>query len=173
MTSRARQLLLATAGLLAAHLPGAVPAHVAPAPSPVPLTRQIDALLKRRLRPEPLPLDLPNPFALPGPTRRDATFSSASEPVGVVTPPAPTNPDIEARVATNAEVLAECAARLKVGGIMRVQGRVQLVINDVPRKEGDTIIVPWGSNKISLTLVSILAEQVVVRYNDAELALRF
>jgi hypothetical protein len=173
MTFRARPLLLIAAGVLAAHLPGAVPASVAPAPQPVPIARQIDALLKRRLRPEPLPLDLPNPFALPGPGRRDPTPAPALEPIGLLTPPAQANPDVEARVATNAEVLAECAARLKVGGIMRVQGRAQLVINDVPRKEGDAIIVPWGSSKIQLTLVSILPEQVVVRYHDAELALRF
>jgi hypothetical protein len=171
---RVRHLSFPLAGaLVALGVFAAVPIQVAPAP--ITLTQQIDALLKRRLRPEPLPLDLPNPFALPGNGggRRDAAIQALNEPAGAATNPPRTNPNEEARVATSAEVLAESAARLRFGGIMRVQGRVQLVINDVPRKEGDTIVVPWNNTRISLQIVSILADQVVLRYNEADYMLRF
>lgn len=158
--------LSVTAGVFAAAAPPAKKAE----PAPIPIAQQIDALLKRRLRPEPLPLDLPNPFALPGSNGRREGQPALVEPV---TAPRVANPNEEARVATNADILAECASKLRIGGVMRVQGRAQLVINDAPRREGDSLIVSWNNTKVSLLVVQILADQVVLRYNDADISLRF
>lgn len=169
--SRLACLLLLLAGALPRFAGAATPTKSAPAtPPPIPIAQQIDALLKRRLRPEPLPVDLPNPFALPtSNVRREGAIATPAE----APPPLRANPNEEARVATNADILAECAARLRIGGIMRVQGRAQLVINDAPRREGDSIVVTWNNTKISLLVVQIFPDYIVLRYNDADLSVRF
>ncbi|HEY1110471.1 MAG TPA: hypothetical protein VGE76_17610, partial [Opitutaceae bacterium] len=64
MISTRLGLLLATLALVTADGTSALAADAA---SPV-IARQIDELLKHRLRPEPLPIDLPNPFATTGAT---------------------------------------------------------------------------------------------------------
>lgn len=129
----------------------------AAAPAPVSLEHQIDVLLKRRLKPEPLPLDLPNPFVLK--SRRDASPARMAE----VAPPVP-----EARPISTAEVLADCVSHLRIGGIIRMKDQMQIVINDIPRKEGDPINVLWNNTQIQIRLLRLAPDQVVLRYLGSE-----
>lgn len=153
----------------------AASAFAADAASPV-IARQIDELLKHRLRPEPLPLDLPNPFATQGATIQ------RSRPTTVLESPTPRNgnndepstpADREAERATHAQILADCASRLRVGGTIRLKDQSQIVINDTPRKPGDLLIVPYQTTRIPIEIVRLLPDRVILRYLDAEIAVKF
>src|SRR5262245_21462409 len=126
MNRRAPTLyLLSAAALLAATAPAAKSSRTAPAPEPrVSIGQHIDALLRTRLRPHPLPLDPPNPFALPGAARRDNNPSaqSTTEPPALASDG---NRPNAARAATSAEILADCASRLRIGGLLRFNDQVQ------------------------------------------------
>ncbi len=168
MKTAPRYFLLLLALPFAAVLPGA-PRVASP---PMPIAKQIDALLKNRLRPEPLPIDPPNPFVLPN-SRRDTPSITPGDAAANASGGARANPNEVARPATAGEILADCAAHLRIGGLMRTKDQVQLVINDLPRKEGDVMTVPWNGTRIQITIAVILPEQVILRYNDARLAVRF
>jgi len=168
--NRPRPLSLVLLAALAATLSAETAIRIAwPA---IPIAHEIDVLLKNRRRPEPLPLDLPNPFILPG-AARDNTLTAAVEPGEALPPGAHAIPNEVARPPTSAEILADCVSRLRIGGLMRTKDHVQLVINDLPRKEGDVMTLPWGTARIQIAIVQILPDQVVLRYNDADLAVRF
>lgn len=167
--------------VLVAAILGAAPATKPPPPAgPSPaIVRQIDALLKHRLQPEPLPLDPPNPFVVTGGGIRDSVVeggrvrpSLAVEnlPAGAT---ANANPDREAVPANNADILAACAGKLRVGGMIRLKDQIQIVIDNAARKEGDFLTVQWGGAPVHLRIVRILSDQFVLRYQDAELTLRF
>lgn len=175
MTVRLSQFRCARAALIVVAL---LASPVAPAgtPSPSPaITQQIDALLKHRLRPEPLPVELPNPFVVTAGGIRDAVTdpvrgrSNAFAEAGA----AAANPDREAVAPTNVDVLAACASRLRIGGVIRIKDQLQIVVNDTPRKEGDFITVPWSGASVHLRIVKLLPEQLTLRYLDAELTVRY
>ncbi|HEY1108096.1 MAG TPA: hypothetical protein VGE76_05680, partial [Opitutaceae bacterium] len=79
----------------------------------------------------------------------------------------------EAARASHAEILADCASRLRVGGTIRLKDQVQIVINDTPRKQGDLLIVPYQSTRIPIEITRLLADRVILRYLDAEIAVKF
>jgi hypothetical protein len=129
--------------------------------------QRIDNLLKLRLKPEPLPVTLPNPFQVVGgtATRTDAEENAESP---TVTPPAEdTAPD------SNADALARYAAKLKIGGLIRINGQPQLIINDAPRKEGDFIIVEHKESVTYLQIMKILPGALTIRLNEATLTVKF
>ncbi len=148
----------------------AVPAATPPASPPPPLTaaQQIDRLLHRRLKPEPLPLDLPNPFVMSAKELKDSII--ASSPAG-----ADTADDAHeiARPLSNAEVLSDGISRLRFAGIIRLKDQIQVVINDQPRKEGDTLKVPWNNTQILIRVQRISSNDVILRYLDVEATVRF
>lgn len=133
--------------------------------------QRIDALLKQRLNPEPLPVDLPNPFLMSSGGNRDLAEgarddtdkNSNSAPASL-----PAVPD-----QSSAFVLAECAARLKIGGIAIVNGQTQIAINNVLRKEGDIIMTEWNNSLVQLVVVRFLAGKIVLRFQDTETTLKF
>lgn len=171
---RSREMLILAAGLLAA----AAGYSAAPASSSAPTIQQrIDALLKHRTRPEPLPVDPPNPFVSRG-IRESVMASSAPKATVSVeslanVAPAGTNPSPEFLAASSADVLAACAVRLKIGGVIRLRDQTQVVINDIPRKEGDFIAAVWSNSVVQLRLVRVVPGELVLRFEDAVITLKF
>ncbi|MES2693527.1 MAG: hypothetical protein V4773_08645 [Verrucomicrobiota bacterium] len=147
------------------------PAIAADTASPA-ITRQIDALLKHRLRPEPLPLDLPNPFVLTGVTTTQRARPTVVEN-GARIEDAAASPNREATQVNHSEILADCAARLRIGGTIRLKDHVQIVINDTPRKEGDFLYVPYQATRIPMEIVRIMNDRIVLRYMGAEISVKF
>jgi hypothetical protein len=141
------------------------------------LRAQIDALLKARQWPEPLPIDPPNPFvvihdnarSLSG--RSPSTTKAGEEPraaLGVVT-----STGEYLTPATAAEILGNAASRLKLGGVIQLKDEMQIVVNDLPRREGDFITVKWNNVSYSLRVVRVQPGMLVLRYEGAEMTLRF
>lgn len=165
------------AGLLAATGVSDVRAAATPATPPPTIQQQIDALLKHRIRPEPLPVDPPNPFVLTTKGIREtvATDTSAKpatpEPAG--TSAGGVNQPTEFLNASNADVLAAVAVRLKIGGMMRINDQVKLMINDASRKEGDFITTIWNNATVHVRIVKILPGQLILRLEDAEVTLKY
>lgn len=170
------RMLYVAAGLLLAAMLCLPPAEAAQ-PSAV-IQRQIDALLKSRLRPEPLPVDPPNPFRVisgrapdRAGDRAGSTFTVKPEDDARANRPA-LDPAGELAAASSAEVLTSCAAQLKIGGIM-LKGQIHVVINNVPRREGDAITAHWNNSTVTLRVVRIEPGLVVLRLGDAEISRRF
>ncbi len=148
-------------------------------PSPT-VQQRIDALLKHRLKPEPLPVTPPNPFQTQG-TARLSTDELASKPAVADEGPTPaTGPGTsdptqprETPGASHSEVLIGCAQRLKLGGIIVLKEQIQIVVNGVPRKEGDMIAADWNNTIVYLRIARLLPGHMVLRYGDAEATMKF
>ena len=158
--------------LVTAALTGALfAAPVAPTPEQSARIRlQVDALLKGRLQPVPLPLDPPNPFipVAASPGIAPATAAPVA-PVAANPASAPVaDPAVE-----DAELLARYASRLHITGLIRVKGQVHVIINDTPWKEGDFIIVSRDPGVVQLQVARIQPGQLTLKLEDAELVLRF
>jgi hypothetical protein len=149
-----------------------------PTPSPT-FQQRIDALLKQRLRPEPLPIDPPNPFQLITGGVRDVSLEGAAVKPATKPSSEPNGDQVAAYTsgdvggASSAEVLAGCVARLKIGGMIRIRDQIQIVVNDIPRKEGDVIVVDWNKSSIHLRVVNIQPSQLTLRYGDADVILKY
>lgn len=169
--------------LAAAFLPA--PARGAAA-SPM-LRAQIDALLKARQWPEPLPIDPPSPFVVINDSARNLLAATPGRPpvasasAGVRTgdEPRPADsirtpaPAADAVQLTAAEILGNTAARLKLGGVMQLKDQMQIVVNDLPRREGDFVTVLWNNATYGLRIVRVQPGLLVLRYEGAEMTLRF
>ncbi|HEY4301007.1 MAG TPA: hypothetical protein VGM73_09050 [Candidatus Didemnitutus sp.] len=154
--------LLLMASVLVAAAPAAKPADVA-----LRLRQRIDTLLLRRNKPDALPVKLPNPFAVVTGGVMRSDDSDDDTPVdGVKTPEA-------APVDTNAEALARNIAKLRFGGMVTVKGVLQIVINDVPRKDGDVIVLDRNNAMTYLQVVHIGKNELTLRLNDATQTIRF
>lgn len=141
------------------------------------IRQRIDALLKRRQQPMPLPVDPPNPFAVAAAVSigltpvRESTEAGGNEsamPAVVVG-----NPDDEIGSANTAELLARFASRLRITGMIRTKDQVHVIINDSPWKEGDYMIFNQGARIIRLQVMRIVPGQLTLRLEEAELVLRF
>jgi hypothetical protein len=139
------------------------------------IRQRIEALLKRRQKPEALPVDPPNPFSLtavgtasPVPSR-DAPGAVAAEPPAAATG----TPGGEAELSNPTELLARFASRLRITGVIRLKDQVHVIINDSPWKEGDYLIVNQGARIIRLQVARIQPGQLTLRLEEAELVLRF
>lgn len=169
MKLRPRFLLTLVAGAL---LAGDVrPASVPSAERSEQLRRKVENLLGPRRRREALPLDPPNPFSLAsggiavaaggdGPGRAGSGNQVDDTPPGD-------------RGASSAEILARVASRLRIGGLIRLKDHMQIVINDSPWREGDSILVEREPRPIQVQVIRIQAGQLTLRLDEAELVLRF
>lgn len=165
------------AGLVLAMACGGSSARGAAA-SPV-LRAQIDAILKARQWPEPLPVDPPNPFVVVHDGTR-GLLASTSRTAAPAKPGDERIPaegvrtaTVETSTASAAEILGNTAGRLKLGGLMQLKDQLQIVVNDVPRREGDSIMVTWNNATYALRVVRVQPGMLVLRYEGAEITLRF
>lgn len=169
MTAR----LLCIATLCAASLGSAFATAPATPPSPK-LQQRIDALLKRRLKPEALPVTVANPFQANGGAIRSASAESgdaSADANGVSALGAdPTN---AALAPTSSEILTTVASRMKIGGLIVLKDRLQAVINGSPRREGDLVAADWNGSLIYAKIARLSAGEIVLRYLDAEVTLKF
>lgn len=156
------------------------------AASPV-LRAQIDALLKARQWPEPMPIDPPSPFVVindsarnllaastgrsPAPTSSSVARSGdEARPADFIRTPAPAADAVQLSAA---EILGNTAARLKLGGVMQLKDQMQIVVNDLPRREGDFVTVLWNNATYALRIIRVQPGLLVLRYEGAEMTLRF
>jgi hypothetical protein len=77
------------------------------------------------------------------------------------------------RPVANADVLADAISRMHFGGVIRMKDQVQILINDAPRREGDTFKMPWNNTQIVIRVQRISPGDVVLRYLDIEATVRF
>jgi hypothetical protein len=153
-------LFLAAAGVRAADEP---PAKI------LPLAERIQSLLGPHLRPTPLPVTLPNPFAL---TRGSVeVVATAAAVTAAPTEPTakPVDPD---NPAVDIETLARCILRLRIGGTIEVGGITQLVVNQAPYREGDLISVNDRGATVQLLLVQLNSSEITFRLRDATQVVR-
>ena len=164
MNTRLRRSLLLS--LVLGSLAWAAPAAPSPwtAERSAQMRRQVDDLLGSRRRPAALPADPPNPFSgvaggivLPTPGERARPILPASARPGE----------------ESAETLARAASRLRIGGIIRMRDYVQIVINDTPWREGESILVEREPRPVRVQIVRIQPGQLTLRLDDAEMTLRF
>ena len=139
------------------------------------MRQRIDALLKPRRSPVPMPLEPPNPFVqttAPGVSgaASGANALAGGNPNPALERPAPVRDDANA---TSTELLARFASRLKITGLIRLKDQVHVIINDSPWREGDFIIVDRGARIIQLQVVRIQPGLLTLRLDEAELVLRF
>lgn len=164
----------------------AAPAEAAPAPGkPAPkksadrferTQEHIDALIKNRLKPDPLPAVLPNPFQLSEafPLTENSRTPGGAADHGVEPAPHETKPPVDAPPnGSNAEMLAYYAATLRISGTVELNGRPQLVINQSPYKEGDLILLHNKDTNIYLRVVHIAPGELTLGYKDVEQVLKF
>lgn len=155
MTPRARlHCLVAGLALLAL-----VPVHAA-APERAAQTRaRIEALIGRRVNPQPLPEALPNPFQ----TGSDRPGGGPAQPAGPAGPGVPVEDDLS--------ILARYAATLRISGVVEIGGRSQLVINGTPFKEGDLVKVLRTEPPEYLKLIGISRNEITLGFRAAVLIL--
>ncbi len=86
---------------------------------------------------------------------------------GVVSgpPPAPVNPEMQ--------LLQQAASALKVAGVIQINNRDHLIINQAPYKEGDVIIGRAKGQPIYLRLKAISRFTFTLTYNESELAVKY
>lgn len=173
--------LFFAAGLLLA----AAPAVAASAPAGPALKKavdrfdrtkaRIDALLRNRLQPEPLPASLPNPFLLTEAFSLTEVSRTPGDPPDHGAEPAgpETKTPVEAAPpGSDAELLAFYATTLKISGTVQVNGRLQLVINQSSYKEGDLILLHKKDATIYLKVVRIAPGELTLGYNGVEQVLK-
>ena len=162
-------LLTGTLAILAGVLSAA---PVAPTPADSIKVRQhVDALLKLRRKPEALPVDPPNPFAVLTAPGTSAPRESNSAPADAGSMAPAMREDLAA--ASSTELLARFASRLRITGLIRLKDQVHVIINDSPWREGDLIIVNREPRLVQLRVVKIQPGLLTLRLDDAELVLRF
>jgi hypothetical protein len=160
--SLAASLWLAVAPLSAADAPGKASR----------ITDRIDALFRQRLRPVPLPVDLPNPFlVVSGATSRRPDEAG---PGGDATPGATNRAKSadEVQPGTDAETLARYAAKLKIGGTIVVSGVTQLVVNQSPYKEGDYIFLDSKEALMYVQIIRLTSSELTLGFKEAKQVIR-
>ena len=146
----------------------AAKAAVAPAPPPLsPRFQQvrdrIDALFRHRSETPPAPDPRKNPFRPAGaaPVALAAPGSAASSQL----PPVEPN--------TDAQLLQQGAATLKVAGTIQIGGLAHLIINQVPYKEGEIINTRVRGQPVYLRLKNISRYSYTLSLNAAELSVKY
>lgn len=166
-------LSLATALPLAARADPALPAATRAALQSQHLKESIDALFKHRLKPDPLPVILPNPFlVVSGSINSRRADGSETDPTTEGGPEghasaSATKPGAETPPGSDAEALARYVASLKIGGTLRINGQLQLIINQSPRKEGDLIFLDNKNAVTFLRIIRLTPVELVLGFNDA------
>ncbi len=155
--------LLTAALSLAAVIAGGAPARTGkPAPKNAPnfqrTKSRIDALLSPRLKPEPLPETVPNPFQL---AELPPATNGDSKPVE------------KTPVSSDEEMLLYYGASLKISGMVRINDQVHLVINQAPYKTGDTLSLKTKDGTVKLHVLGISPGELSLGLNDAVQIVRF
>jgi hypothetical protein len=176
MNAKLRRLLLAVAAATAAPAATAAePASADPAVANAPKTialplaprfktvrERIDALFAHRRETPPPPDPKHNPFRLPGALVGNPAVAAAAR-----------DSSPEASPDTDAALLRQAAATLKISGTFEVGGRSHLVINGRPYKQGDVIQTQLRGDPVYLRVRTIADRTVTLGLNTAELALKF
>ena len=149
--------------------PAAKPGEAPKVTDPFEPTRlKIDQLLKSRLNPEPLPATLPNPFTLPNvaPT----ALSDDGEVTVSAGQPAPVAAGLEP--GSDADLLAQFAATLKISGMVERNGQRNFIINQLYYKEGDVILMNKKDPKSAVKIVHVAPGELILGYNDVTQTIR-
>jgi hypothetical protein len=155
---------------------GPIAGAVAPAPTAAEsaaVRERIDALLKRRLTPSPLPVDPPNPFVVLNAPGVVAAETPGAGPGKSVAPEAAPLLDADDDPISGAAALARYASRLRIAGLIRIKDQVHIIINDSAWREGDLLIVERNPRLVQLQVARIQPGQLTLRLGDAELVMRF
>ena len=149
-----RPLLLVLLLVLAA---AAARANEPRRPDPFERTRlQIDRLLAHRITPPPFDPSRNNPFAL-------------GAPVSAL----PTQPDEPPPAETAESLLRLLAPRLKITGYFAREGLSFAVVDGVPRRRGDFIIISHQGRPVNLQIKEVEPGSIILALGDAEYVLRF
>lgn len=119
---------------------------------------RIDALLNPRLKPEPLPEIVPNPFQL------------AELPAANTGDPKPVD---KAPVSSDEEMLLYYGASLKISGVVRINDQTHLVINQAPYKVGDLVNLKTKDGNVKLRVLGISPGELTLGLNDAVQIVKF
>lgn len=122
---------------------------------------RIDALLARRLQPEPLPSAIANPFLFSGSIPDDSESTTTSTIKTVVL------------LSGDDEILAHYATTLKISGQMMIGGQAHLIINATPYKEGGQILVRDKGDTYYLKVLHIAPNLLTLGLNDATIDVPF
>lgn len=123
--------------------------------------QQIEQLFGPRDNPPPFEPARFNPFLLgPVPGAVPETPDQGE--------PAPAKP-----ASSDDTVLRQLAGQIKVAGFFRRGDKTLLVINGVPRGEGDVVLVPFEGGNATLRIKSVTTGWFVLAYRAAELPVRY
>ena len=144
------------------------------------IKERIDSLFKHRLKPEPLPVILPNPFLVIGGVmdtgRIEEGESSPRVEPGENVPDRATTPEAatpeEAPVSDEASVLARHILSLKIGGTVQLNGQLRIIINQAPRKEGDLIFMDKKDSVTYLKVIRVTPFELTLGFNEAVQTIR-
>lgn len=162
--------LLLTAGTLAGATPSPRNPRAKPANQFERTKERIDALLKRRLNPDPLPANLANPFQLPAGTVV-AELRDGNPPD--LPPDRKGGPTDLLPPDSDGEALARYAASLKITGTVKVDGQVHLIINQAPYKVGELLPLIFPSGTVYLQIIRIAPAELTVGLNQAVQSVKF
>lgn len=124
---------------------------------------QIKALLDHRTNPKPMLIGGYNPF-LAG-----AVTAPVEAPVR-----APEKAEPEAAVPqTDAALLEELVAGIRISGTVERDKRLLIIVNQQPRRQGDSIIVTHNGEMVNIQVKSIQPNNVVFGLREAEVSLKF
>lgn len=142
--------------------PGAKPGDAKVTDPFEPTRLKIDQLMKARITPEPMPATLPNPFTLPNvaPT----ALNDDGEVTVSVGQAAPVAAGLEP--GSDADILAQFAASLKISGMVERNGQRNFIINQLYYKEGDVILMDKKDPKSAVKIVRVAPGELVLGYND-------
>ena len=120
----------------------------------------IEVLVGRRLKPEPLPTSMPNPFYR---GVEPTELAAQAEPTPEAVPEAP---DI-----TDADTLARIAPTLRFSGYVIRNQQPYVAINSIVCKVGDVVPIPGPAATIFIQVRAITSSQITVGLNDAEISI--
>ncbi|HEY4246850.1 MAG TPA: hypothetical protein VGM64_08340 [Lacunisphaera sp.] len=121
---------------------------------------RIDTLLGPRLKSEPLPDPLPNPFQL---------AEVAPMPGSDKTP----KPVENLPVSTDSEMLLYYGASLRISGTVRTDDETHLIINSSPYKVGDLLTIKTKDSTAKLRILGIAPGELTLGLNDAVQVIKF
>lgn len=173
MKTRHRLLLCGLFAVLLAPLRGESAPAAEPKPAGPPLSprfqqvrNRIEALFQHRLATPPPPDPQLNPFRPPG-----APLVAAGDAGGPDADNVPV-PLLEVR-SSALELLQQSMATLKVNGTMIIGGRIHLVVNAKPYREGEMVQVQLEGEPFYLRLHKVSRNSVTFALHGAEMTLKF
>ncbi|MDD3179084.1 MAG: hypothetical protein PHQ04_01895 [Opitutaceae bacterium] len=124
---------------------------------------KIDTLYRNRLRPPPSPAAHTDPFRIGeavDSTTRDAPPSADSSAI-----------TSEAIPVSDSVILQHVADGLRINGLVKIGGRLHVVLNESTYKEGDILSARYQGSPVLLRVRRITPTQVTLALNAAETSL--